>query len=191
MLGSLTASDFELFLNALDPNRDQAAGKYIALRERLEKFFEWRSCENTEELTDVVFDRAVKKIIEGEKVKNIEAFCVAIAKFVILENRREVFRNTELDENSKKFQPDRDGNSEEDDKRKRRRFRCLDNCLAEFPDDKRDLLIRYFDTDEETMIASRKRLAEKIGANLNTLRIRISRLKTKLENCTKKCCEES
>ncbi|MEZ5344174.1 MAG: hypothetical protein R2681_01345 [Pyrinomonadaceae bacterium] len=190
MLGSLTASDFELFLNALDPDRDQAAAKYIALRERLEKFFEWRSCENTEELTDTVFDRAARKIIEGEDVKNAEAFCVAIAKFVVLENRREVLRSTELDETSKKFQPDDDPDSDQEIELKDKRHKCLDKCLAELPADKRSLIVDYFDTDEETMIAGRKRLAEKIGTNLNTLRIRISRLKTKLESCVKKCCGE-
>ncbi len=191
MLGSLTTSDFELFLNALDRDQDQAAEKYIALRQRLEKFFEWRDCENAEELTDIVFDRVTKKIIEGEDIKNAEAFCVAIAKFVVLENRREVFRTTELDENSKKHQSE-DGRSLNDENElKNKRFGCLDKCLTEFPEKKRELLIKYFDTDEETMISTRRRLADKVGINLNTLRIRISRLKTKLEVCTKKCCDES
>ncbi|MCB1024188.1 MAG: hypothetical protein KDB79_07355, partial [Acidobacteria bacterium] len=74
---------------------------------------------------------------------------------------------------------------------KDKRFQCLDKCLSDFPVHKRDLLVKYFDTDEDTMIPARKRLAEKFGINLNTLRIRISRLKAKLESCTRKCCEES
>jgi hypothetical protein len=102
MLKSLNKIDFNKFLQTLDQNREAAAEKYIALRSRLEKFFEWRDCENSEELTDIVFDRFSKKIIEGEFIENAEAHSVSIAKFVLMENRRNVLRNEELDENSRK-----------------------------------------------------------------------------------------
>lgn len=186
MLVSLSKIDFEQFLDTLDKDQEQAAGKYIALRERLEKFFEWRDCENTEELTDIVFDRVVKKILEGEKIKNAEAYCVSIAKFVFLENRREVLRTEELNENL----PEIIQNYADEDELLDKQLKCLDECLAKFPEDKRKFLIGYFDTDEQTMIPKRKRLADKLGISLNSLRIRVSRLKSKLENCTKKCCEE-
>ena len=187
MLKGLSTKDFDEFLKTLDAQRDQAAEKYIALRERLERFFDWRDCENSEELTDIVFDRAVKKISEGEKVKNAEAYCVSIAKFVLLENRREVFKHEELDENSPK-QEKESVEEEESGEKKDIKFRCLDECLTNLPGEKRALLIDYFDTDEKTMIPKRKKVAENIGVNLNTLRIRISRLKTKLEVCVKECC---
>jgi DNA-directed RNA polymerase specialized sigma24 family protein len=183
-----TATGFELFLKTLHEEHSEAAEKYLALRERLERFFEWRDCENVEELTDIVFDRVVKKITEGEKIENTEAFCVSVAKFVLLENRRDVLQKVELNENSGKIISDETESNINELKDKR--FKCLDKCLAKFPDDKRKLLIGYFDTDEETMISTRQKMAEKIGINLNSLRIRISRLKTKLEKCTKECCNE-
>lgn len=178
-----------MFLKTLGAENTEAAEKYIALRERLERFFEWRDCENVEELTDVVFDRVIKKITESEKIENAEAFCVSVAKFVLLENRREVLQKAELDENVGNFVSDE--TESETNEIKDKRFKCLDKCLAEFPTDKQKLLVGYFDTDEETMIPTRKKLAEKIGVNLNSLRIRISRLKTELEKCTKDCCAES
>jgi DNA-directed RNA polymerase specialized sigma24 family protein len=191
MLKSLSKIDFELFLKTLSEDREQAAEKYIGLRERLERFFEWRDCENTEELTDVVFDRVTKKIIGGEKIKNTEAYCVSVAKFVLLENRREVLRTKELDENSKEINSSIvNDDSNYEDNVKDKRLKCLDKCLTELPEDKRNLLINYFDTDETTMISTRKNLAEKMGLNLNSLRIRICRLKTKLEKCTKECCDD-
>lgn len=187
MLKELSKTDFEQFLLTLDRDREQAAEKYIALRERVEKFFEWRDCENTEELTDIVFDRVLKKIIKGEKIENTAAYSISVAKFVLLENRRESLRKEELDENL----PDiTSKNISGEDELKDKKFDCLNKCLAEFPSDKRKLLIEYFDTEEATMIMKRKRLAEKSGFNLNTLRIRVSRLKTKLEKCTKDCCDE-
>ena len=186
MLGSLSKVDFELFLNTLDQNREQAAEKYIALRERLENFFVWRNCENAEELTDIVFDRIVKKITEGEQIKNAEAFCVSISKFVLMENRREVLRTKELDDDTPEITVDAD----EEVELRRKQLRCLNKCMAKLPEDKRKLLIGYFDTEEKTMIPARKRLAEKLDLTLNSLRIRISRLKTKMEKCTKDCCAE-
>ena len=179
------------FSKRLTQNRLQAGEKYLALRERLEKFFEWRDCENTEELTDIVFDRVSKKIATGEKIENAEAFCVSVAKFVLLENRREVLRIEELDENSRKINSPKVIDSNDEDEIKDKRFECLDKCLAEFPAEKREILINYFDTDEATMIPTRKKLSEKLGINLNSLRIRVSRLKTKLEKCTKDCCGET
>lgn len=186
-IGQLT-NGFDEFLKTLDSDRDKASEKYLRLRTRLERFFEWRNCENIEELTDIVFDRTAKKIVEGEKLLNVEAYCVSVAKFVLLENRREAYRTDELDENTaieagKGTETDKDVNET--------RFKCLDSCLAKFPDEDRALIIRYFDTNEATMIPTRKTLAESLGISINSLRIRICRLRSKLENCTKKCCESA
>ncbi len=178
------------FLRTLDADRDAASEKYLRLRERLERFFEWRNCENIEELTDIVFDRTAKKIADGEKLVNVEAYCVSVAKFVLLENRREAFRTKDLDENSSNMIESRNENgSEKNSDLNDTRYRCLDSCLSEFPGNDRKLIINYFDTDEKTMISTRKRLAQACGITLNSLRIRVCRLKSKLETCTKKCCE--
>ncbi len=187
MLKGLSKIDFEQFLQQLDRDRNQAAEKYLALRERLEKFFEWRDCENTEELTDIVFDRLIKKILDGENIEDTEAYSVSVAKFVLLENRRKSLKKEELDENSRKLIVENDFESDEFNAGK---LNCLNKCLADFPEDKRRLLIEYFDTDEATMITKRRRLAEKSGINLNSLRIRVSRFKSKLEKCAKECCDK-
>jgi DNA-directed RNA polymerase specialized sigma24 family protein len=187
MLENLTKFDFEQFLQTLDYDKDTAAEKYLRLRSSLESFFEWRDCENTEELTDIVFDRVVKKIVSGEKVENIEAFSVSIAKFVVLEHKRKSQRNAELDEVS-----DTENFAEnfETEDLKRRNLECLRKCLAKLPDKKRRLLVDYYDTEENTMISKRKSLAKKMELNLNSLRIRVSRLREKLERCTKDCCDD-
>ena len=191
MLNSLSKTEFERFLTALDADRERAAAKYVGLRERIERFFEWRNCENVEELTDIVFDRVAKKIEAGEEIRSAEAYSVSVAKFVLLENRREMLKNTELDENSRdtaagreRYEPDAF------DELKEKQMQCLDRCLAELPAAQRVLLIDYFDTDEETLIPTRQRLAKKLGINLNSLRIRVCRMKSKLEKCAKECCGE-
>ncbi|MFZ1700202.1 MAG: hypothetical protein WBO10_10105 [Pyrinomonadaceae bacterium] len=181
---------FSSFLKTLDGDDQTAAEKYLVLREKLERFFEWRGCENVEGLTDIVFDRTIKKIIDGEVIENADAYCGSVAKFVLLENRREIMRHEEFDENSRETNSAGIEHASVEEDEKDKRFECLDRCLAEFPVDNRELLIRYFDTDEKTMIRSRKRLADELGTNLNSLRIRVSRLKSKLGRCTKDCCGE-
>lgn len=185
MLDGLSKTTFQQFLQTLDSDEDKAAAKYLELRSGLESFFEWRDCENTEELTDIVFDRVTKKIVEGEIIENVEAFCVSIAKFVVMEYKRKSLRNIELEEvaETENFAE----KIEAEDLRKRN-LECLRKCLAQFPDKKRKLLVDYYDTEESTMIPKRKSLAEKLELNLNSLRIRVSRLKAKLERCTKDCC---
>ncbi len=191
MRNNLSVVEFEQFLDLLATDRRQAAEKYIALRTRLEKFFEWRDCENVEELTDIVFDRVTKKITQGEKINNVEAYCVSVAKFVLLENRREELRKNELDENSNEITARTSSeDSTEEDELRDRQMKCLEGCLTKLPNEQRKLLTDYFNTNEETLIPTRKRLAEILGITLNTLRIRVCRLKLKLEKCTKECFEK-
>jgi DNA-directed RNA polymerase specialized sigma24 family protein len=187
----LTQTEFDKFLALLDDDREQAGVKYERLRVRLVKFFEWRNCETPEELTDTVFDRVTKKITAGEQIQNINVYAVAVAQFVFKEDcrkRTHLFHSIEDNpgmENLIVANSPAELNETDD-----LRLDCLDRCLAEFSDEQRRLVTAYYDTDERTMIAMRKRLAEASGISLNTLRIRVCRLKAKLEDCTKNCCGE-
>jgi DNA-directed RNA polymerase specialized sigma24 family protein len=186
----LTQSGFDKLLATLDPDREQAGAKYESLRVRLVKLFEWRNCETPEELTDTVFDRVIKKIVEGEQIQNIHAYATSVAQFVFKEDCRS---------NERLFQPIENNpgaqnliaksGSAETDETDNPRLECLEKCLSEFSGENHRLVTAYYDTDERTMIATRKRLANSLGISLNTLRIRVCRLKAKLEDCTIDCCE--
>lgn len=187
----LTQTGFEKLLATLDAEREQAGAKYESLRARLIKFFEWRGCETPEELTDVVFDRIIKKISEGEQIQNINAYSATVAQFVFKEDcrrRERLFQSIEDNPATENLIATNGlvETNETDDTR----FDCLEKCLAEFSGENRRLVVAYYDTDERTMIATRKRLADSLEVSLNTLRIRVCRLKAKLENCTIECCEK-
>lgn len=182
---------FDALLESLDTDRDRAANTYLQLRERIERFFEWRNCENTEELADIVFDRTAKKIADGEAIKNVEAYCVSVAKFVLLEDRRNALRKADLSENYAPITDHGDELDHDTSDLAELRNRCLDSCLLELAMDDRVLLIGYFDTDQQTMIPKRKQLAESLGLTPNSLRIRVCRLRSKVGACTKKCCESA
>lgn len=187
MTDGLNQIGFDKLLKTLDADRDAAGAKYQSLRVRLVKYFEWRSCETCEELADTVFDRVIKKLAEGEEIQNINAYSATVAQFVFKEYLRSVSHFAENIEENLNIAAENNEITEENEANEMR-LSCLDKCLAEFSDENRRLIIAYYDTDEKTMIAARKRLSEAINVSLNTLRIRVCRLKLKLEDCTFNCC---
>lgn len=184
MADGIIQTGFDRFLSLLDADRETAGAKYESLRVRLVKYFEWRNCETAEELADTVFDRVIKKLSEGEEIQNVNAYSTTVAQFVFMEfsrSREHLAENIEDNPNIVAEETETDETNEN-------RLVCLDKCLAEFSDENRRLIIAYYDTDERTMIAARKRLCDSMNISLNTLRIRVCRLKSKLEDCTFDCC---
>ena len=190
MTDSLAQTDFDKLLALLDADRETAGVKYESLRVRLIKFFDWRNCETAQELADTVFDRILRKISEGAEIQNINAYSATIAQFVFKENlRNPAFQFESIEENPNVQNFVKTEEPEEDDA-ETLRFDCFEKCLSEMDSETRRLLIAYHDTDERTMIPTRKRLADSLSISLNTLRIRVCRLKNKLENCVSNCCAE-
>lgn len=187
----MTQTGFDKLLATLDADRELAGAKYEALRVRLGKFFEWRNCESAEELADIVFDRIIKKIAEGEQILNINAYSATVAQFVFKEDcrrRERLFESIEDTPESRHLIKSNEPLADETDDA---RLACLEKCLAGFSVENRRIVTAYYDTDERTMIENRKRLADSLEVSLNTLRIRVCRLKAKLEHCTKDCCESN
>ena len=189
MADILTQTGFDKLLTTLDAEREQAGFKHENLRQRLIKFFEWRNCEIPEELTDIVFDRVTLKMSEGVEIQNVSAYSSTVAQFVFKEFLRSNQNQNQLIEDNPEVQNMKQIDYS-DDEIQNERETCLDKCLKEFSDDNRRLIIALYDTDEHIMIPTRKRLAENMNISLNVLRIRVCRLKSKLEVCTISCCGE-
>jgi len=188
----LNQNGFDTLLALFDADREQAGLKYENLRLRLIKYFDWRDCVSSEELADEVFDRVIKKLNEGEIVQNINAYAATVAQFVFKEYcRRKERKHQSIEDNPNIEQLESNGNfAEKLEEIEDIRQTCFVNCLQKMDSETRKLLVAYHDTDEATMISARKKLAESMNLNLNTLRIKICRYKSKLEDCTRKCCEE-
>lgn len=184
----LTQTGFDKLLATLDENREQAGAKYESLRVRLIKFFEWRNCETPDELTDTVFDRITQKIAAGEQILNIGAYSATVAQFVFKEDYRKRSRRTQSIEDAPEIEKLAETNGSVEETADSR-MNCMEKCLAAFSAENRRLITAYYDTDERTMIEARKRLADSINVSLNVLRIRVCRLKSKLEDCTMDCCQ--
>ena len=179
----LTPEEFEALLKQLHPDREKAAERYEDIRRRLIRLFEWRRCAFPEELTDETINRAARRMAEGVELRSSDPygyFC-GIAHLLYKENLRRAIREQKVLE-SGEWPP---ANIKEDDEPSDQRLECLRRCLSLLPPDQRDLVLRYH--QGENNIRNRKTLSEQIGIPMNALRIRVHRIRRKLEDCVQDC----
>ena len=66
---------------------------------------------------------------------------------------------------------------------------CLDHCLKKLPEQNRILIVGYYQGDAGVKIDNRSALARQLGIPLNTLRIRVLRIRRRLKDCIMSCLE--
>ena len=66
---------------------------------------------------------------------------------------------------------------------------CLDRCLARLTDDRRALLLRYYQGEKSCKIDGRLQLAQEKGIELNALRIQVFRLRNIVRQCVEVCAD--
>jgi RNA polymerase sigma factor (sigma-70 family) len=174
---------FDGLLASLDPDRGRAGERYELLRQKLVKFFEWQGAYDAEELADETLNRVARRIEEGEAIQNVAAYASGVARMVWREAAKRPFRSEELDDRTPAPAPA----PEPDDVDEAARFECLDRCLASLPDDQRELVLDYFADEKGAKIDNRKQIAVRLGVEMNALRIRVHRIRARLELCVKDC----
>jgi DNA-directed RNA polymerase specialized sigma24 family protein len=179
----LTGEALEKFLAALDPDSHRAGEKYETIREALISFFDWQGGLSPEDLCDETLNRVVRKIDEGEVVRNIPAYCRAVARLVLLEDRIvTTARRADVEELAALPAPAPVENCDE-------RSEWLKNCLRELPLESRQLVLQYYKEDKQQNIDARAALAARLGVPLNALRSRIQRLRDRLEHCVRRAMQ--
>jgi RNA polymerase sigma factor (sigma-70 family) len=180
---------FDAFLQRLDPNRDQAGEKYEDLRRRLIKFFEWNSCFPAEDLVDETLDRVVERL-ETVQVLDVVAFAWGFAKHIRQEAYKRSERIVQIADLPKGVQLPAEGKNQERALQEARedewRTRCLRLCLRRFVPADREVFLKYHNVKGDHT-AYRSRLANDLGISIGTLRVRINRLREKLETCLREC----
>jgi DNA-directed RNA polymerase specialized sigma24 family protein len=184
----LRESDFEGLLDRLDSDRDSAGRKYEGLRRKLIKFFEWNRCFPAEDLADETLDRVARRL-GREEVVQVLSFAWGVAQYVRQESGRRMRREVALpdmaDEISLRPQADVEADLHErllDE----RRGRCLSSCLNRLPHRQRELFLAYYEPCADPS-ARRQLLAAAAGLTIRGLRVKINRLREKLEGCVRSC----
>ena len=187
---SPTDSQWELTQKALDDllalfsaDPDEAATKYVAMKRKLQRFFEWNLFPNADELVDLAVNRVARKLEGGEKIFNLNGYFRAVAKLIVKEQSRLMSRFTSSDDDP----PDPPASEPDEDLDKEQRLKCLDECLEKLPIESRTLILNYYSYEERNKIGRRKQLAESLGIPMNALRIRAYRLRSSLETCMENC----
>jgi DNA-directed RNA polymerase specialized sigma24 family protein len=181
-VSGLTPESLEALLAFLDPERDRAGSHYETIRRRLVRLFEWRGFGNAEDLADETINRVARRIQEGTEVRSADPygyFC-GVAHLLSKEIARRVARERAAFERDN-WQPAPPADEPDEDDR----LACLRRCLDRLPQDQRLLVLRYHQEDDH--IRSRQMLSQDLGVPMNALRIRVHRVRRKLEECVAKC----
>jgi DNA-directed RNA polymerase specialized sigma24 family protein len=187
-LQGLTPEGFETLLAQLDPDRERAGEIYETIRHKLVRLFEWRGCSSPEDLADETINRVARRLAEGVELRTSDPygyFC-GVAHLVFKEVLRRASREQRALASGEWPTP-----AHEEEEPSDRRLECLRQCLAQLPADQRDLVLRYYrgksdpgkSGQGESNIRNRQELAGEVGVPMNALRIRVHRVRRKLESC--------
>ena len=179
---TLTQDAFDKLLIVFGGDRDTGSEKYLEVRGNLTRFFEWRGCPFPEDHADETMNRVAKKVAEGEEILNPAGYAMGVARLLLLEilkgRQREQSALTEMGQSSEIYDADDDGEE---------RLTCLKNCLQTLSADNRDLILQYYQGEKSEKIQNRKKLLERLGIPVNTLRMRALRLRERLQGCVEEC----
>lgn len=178
----LTQEAFDVFLGWLDADRELAGRKYEEIRRKLIKIFVCRSCTAADDLADETINRVAKKVPEfrDSYVGDPTHYFYGVAHNVYLEYLR---KKREAEMASPPPQPSRYDDTELE-------FECLEECMEKLAPEQRQLVLEYYQDEKRAKIEHRKRLAERLGIELNALRIRAYRIRAGLHECMRECLRQ-
>jgi DNA-directed RNA polymerase specialized sigma24 family protein len=171
----LTGAAFERLLSALDSDRERAAVAYEQLRHRIIGLLQWWGAGAADELADATLDRLARKLEEGAVIADgsLGAYARGVARMIFYEAGRE----------PRGPAPEPEPRSEDAEAS----LSCLDRCLEGLQPAERRLVLRYYEDGHKAEL--RRRLAAEAGVSATALRIRVHRLRERLEGCVTSCLE--
>ena len=180
----LAQEDFDRLLGWLDQDQEQAGLVYEKIRWRLITIFAARGCAVPEELADETIDRVARRVSEIEPGYTGDK---ALYFFGVANNVHHEY----LKRPQPPAQQDEPIDGQHDRDEQERLHQCLEQCLRKLSEDSRQMLLRYYSQEKQAKIHLHKEMAEKLGITINTLRLRVLRMKEKLQPCIERCLERT
>lgn len=180
---TLDHESFERLLAIFDRDRGRAGERYEEVRRALVKFFECKGGRFPEELADETLDRVARRLAEGETIRAEDpvVYVHGVARNVL----RGDWAQRQRAGGTPVAAPEQA--AEETAARAERRMSCLDRCLSTLPPETRRLVLQYYADERRAKIEGRRELAESLHIGLNALRIRMHRIRVRLESCVRRC----
>jgi len=175
----LTEESFRGLLEFLDPGTGRGAEQYEKVRQKLTRFFEWKGCIPGDELADETMDRVARKLEAGLEIppRNPYLYIHGVAVNVIREHWREAQTLAAAPVPPSAQTHERDSATEEHNER---RMDCLEDCIGSLGAASRELLTAYH-------LGGRRGLAASINVPPAALRLRVFRIRRRLERCVSAC----
>ena len=177
----LDQAQFDQLLAWLDEDREASGRRYEQIRWRLITIFAARGCATPEELADETIDRVARRVAEivNDYVGDKARYFFGVANNV----HHEYLKRPTLEESQiPAFEEDRD---------KDRAHDCLEQCLSRLAPADRAMVLRYYSQEKRVKVELHNAMAEEMGITINTLRLRVLRLKQKLQPCIEHCLERT
>ncbi len=184
----LTREALDKLLACLDQNRDSAASRYEIIRRKLMKYFECRGCCAPEDLADETINRVARRIFEGKEIWTSDPanYFYGVARNVLKEYRgrpeREFYPLENLSSLTHPYESALMRQEVESERNKlEQQLACLEYCLQQLSPESRQIIVNYYQGEKGERIKNRKLIAERLGIHTNALRIRVHRIRERLE----------
>ena len=182
---AVPTESFEEILAWLNRDREVAAAMYVQLRHDLAKVFSFRGCSDPEGLTDEVFDRVARKVHEVRPtyIGDPRLYFRAVANNLVKEDLKRPKAQVSLEE--PELREPTTTESDEDDAEEIEE--CLRSCLQKLSTENRKLIVDYYAKEKQAKIDHRSELAQQLGISVETLRVKIYRIRVSLQGCIERC----
>jgi len=189
---------FDRLLAQFDPDPERAGERYEVMRQGIIRFFECRGGISPPDLADETINRVAYKLMEGEEIHPGAgaAYFYGVARNVLREHlRSREAQSAPLDDLPPHQQPTVNPHTimhhHQAQVTMEQQMKCLEKCVAALPPETRGLILAYYEGEEGVKIKNRKRLAEIFEISLGRLRLRIHRIREKLETCVTGCLKQA
>ena len=137
-------------------------------------------------VTDEVFDRVAKKVhqVRPEYNGDPRLYFLAVANNLVKENYRKIKTHvslTDVDLSQQRTTEDKQDDANIHD--------CLDECLQKLSREERELIAGYYAKEKQAKIDHRAELAQQFEMSVQTLRVRVFRIRRSLAECIERCLE--
>lgn len=162
-------------------NQDGASIAYNELRNSLVRFFQIKGDFDPDEAADLTLDRAALKIPQDTSIENLTGYCFGVARFIFLERVRHAKKLNAAADEFYRMKNSSGIVRETDDE-----FFAFRECFEKLTSAEKLFLRDYFaDLPFSELDKRRRQTCLESGITLNNLRLKVFRLRRRLEDCVK------